>query len=120
MMNGFEEFGFPFMPRITFTRPEPEIEKYIINKGATIIFWTDGTKTISKRHKEDVFDKELGYLLAYYYKKCGLSNNARKQVIDCIDFENLKTFLFWMYVKEEKTTPEKARKVLKNLKVKEN
>ena len=115
-----EFYGVPFMPKITFTRPDPEIEKYIINSGATIIFWTDGTKTISKRHEEDTFDKELGFLLAYYYKKCGLSNNARKKVLDCINYENLKTFLFWMYVKEEKTTPEKARNYLKKLEVKED
>ena len=94
-----------------------EIERYIINENATILFWDDNTKTISKRHKEDEFDKELGFLLAYYYKRCGLSNNARKKVLDCIDYKNLKTFLFWMYVKEEKTTPEKARKYLASLKV---
>ena len=92
------------------------IKKYIINDGATIIFWSDGTKTVSKRHKDDVFDKELGFLFAYYYKKCGLSNASRKRVINSIDYSHIKTFLFEMFVKYSGKTPEKARSYLKNLK----
>lgn len=91
-------------------------KRYIINNGATILFWNDGTKTVSKRHKEDEFDKELGFLFAYYYKKCGLSNGARKRVIESIDYSKIKTFLFEMFVKESGYTPEKARKYLKSLK----
>lgn len=93
-----------------------DIRKYIINKDATIIFWNDGTKTISKRHKDDEFDKELGFLFAYYYKKCGLSNASRKRVIESIDYKHIKTFLFEMFVKYSDYTPEKARKYLKELK----
>lgn len=93
------------------------IKKYIINDGATIIFWSDNTKTVSKRHKDDVFDKELGFLFAYYYKKCGLSNASRKRVINSIDYAHIKTFLFEMFVKYSGKTPEQARKYLKNLKV---
>ena len=98
-------------------RKNDSIEKYIINDGATIIFWNDGTKTISKREPNDKFDKELGFLFAYYYKKCGLSRAARKRVIDCIDYSHIKTFLFEMIVKYSKMTPEKARSYLKGLKV---
>ena len=115
MMNLIEPLQYS--TKLQIVKIGPEIEKYIINENATIIFWNDGTKTISKRHQEDEFDKELGFLLAYYYKKCGLSNNARKKVLDCIDYKNLKTFLFWMYVKDKSITPEKARKYLANLKV---
>lgn len=93
------------------------IDKYIINDGATIIFWSDGTKTISKRHKEDTFDKELGFLFAHYYKKCGLSIASRKRVISSIDYNHIKTFLFEMFVKHSEYTPERARKYLKSLKV---
>lgn len=92
-------------------------EKYIINDGATVLFWNDGSKTISKRHKEDTFDKELGFLFAYYYKKCGLSNGARKRVIDSIDYSKIKTFLFEMFAKESGYTVEKARSYLKGLEV---
>ena len=96
---------------------ELDIEKYIINQGATIIFWADGTKTVSKRHADDKFDKELGFLFAYYYKNCGLSKASRKRVIETIDYKYIKTFLFEMFVKYSGYTPEKARKYLKELKV---
>ncbi len=92
-------------------------ERYIINEGAAVLFWNDDTKTISKRHKEDTFDKELGFLFAYYYKKCGLTNAARKRVIDSIDYSKIKTFLFEMFVKESGYTVDKARSYLKGLKV---
>lgn len=97
------------------TENEPEIERYIINDGATIIFWDDDTKTISKRHKEDKFDKELGFLFAYFYKKWGDNKLARKRVIDSIDYKKIKTFLFEFYCKDSNKTSEQARKYLENL-----
>ncbi|MBE6139323.1 MAG: hypothetical protein E7174_02315 [Firmicutes bacterium] len=97
------------------SKKEVDIERYIINENATIIFWDDNTKTISKRHLEDTFDKELGFLFAYYYKKCGLTKAARKRLLDCIDYSKIKTFLFEMFVKYSKKTPEQARSYLKSL-----
>lgn len=94
-----------------------KIKKYIINENATIIFWNDGSKTVSKRHKDDKFDKELGFLFAYFYKKYDGSNASRKRVIDCIDYKKIKTFLFEFYVNDTDKTPEEARKYLSNLKV---
>ena len=95
-----------------------EIQRYIINEGATIIFWNDGTKTISKRHKEDKFDKEIGFLFAYFYKKYKGSKASRKRVIDSIDYKKIKTFLFEFYVNDiGEDDYEKARKYLSNLKV---
>ena len=99
----------------SFKSDKKELKKYIINDKATILFWNDGTKTISKRDDKDSFDKELGFLFAYYYKKCGLSIASRKRVINSIDYSKIKTFLFEMFVKESEYTPEKARKYLKNL-----
>ncbi len=94
-----------------------EYKKIIINKNATIIFWNDGTKTISKRHEEDEFDKELGFLFAYFYKKYKGSIASRKRVISSINYDHIKTFLFEFYVNDSKKTYDKARKYLKNLKV---
>ena len=113
-------------PIVSFTRAtslcgrnlfEAEIDRYIINEGATIIFWDDGDKTISKRHKDDKFDKELGFLFAYFYKKWGVSKAARKRIIESIDYKNIKTFLFEFYVKDSGKTTEQAKKFLKNLEV---
>ena len=95
-----------------------EIDKYIINENATILFWNDGTKTISKRHKEDKFDKEIGFLFAYFYKKYNGSNASRKRVIDSIDYKKIKTFLFEFYVNDiGEDDYSKARRYLANLKV---
>ena len=106
----------PIMSFTTKLDKKVNIKKYIINNGATIIFWDDDTKTVSKRHKDDAFDKELGFLFAYYYKQCGLSNASRKRVINSIDYSHIKTFLFEMFVKYSGKTPEQARSYLKNLK----
>lgn len=102
---------------LTFTREYLEIEKYIINDGATILFWNDDTKTISKRSKKDKFDKEIGFLFAYFYKKYNGSKASMKRVIDTIDYKKIKTFLFEFYVNDSGQEPEKARKFLSNLKV---
>ena len=92
-----------------------EINRYIINDGATIIFWNDGTKTISKRDQDDKFDKELGFLFAYFQKKWSYSRNTRKKVLSCIKENQIKEFLFEFYVKDSKQSKEKARKYLSNL-----
>lgn len=96
----------------------PEVERYIINENATILFWSDGSKTISKRDKEDKFDKELGYLFAYFQKKYKGSNASRKRVLDTIDYKKIKTFLFEFYVNDiGEDQKDKARKYLSNLRV---
>ena len=112
----FNPMGFT-ISKVEISTKKAELERYIINNGATILFWDDNTKSISKRHKDDPFDKELGFLFAYYYKKCGLSNGARKRVIDCIDYNKIKTFLFEFYVNDSGKTYEQARSYLRQLKV---
>lgn len=92
-----------------------ELEKYIINENATILFWDDETKTISKRHKEDTFDKELGFLYAYFYKKYKGNKASMKRVLDCIDFKNIKTFLLEFYINDSGKSREQAKKYLSNL-----
>ena len=66
-------------------------ERYIINEGATILFWRDGTKTIVKRSKEDEYNKILGFLWAYFQKTSGLSkskaNDYLKGIVDYKDIE---------------------------------
>lgn len=107
----------PYSWRLSYNEEEAELEKYIINENATILFWDDGSKTISKRHKKDKFDKELGFLFAYFYKKYKGSKASRKRVIDAINYKNIKTFLFEFYVNDSDKTYDEARKYLSNLKV---
>lgn len=95
-----------------------DITRYIINEGATIIFWLDGTKTISKRNKDDEFDKELGFLFAYFQKRWNdQSKSSRKRVLDSIKEDYIKTFLLEFFARDNEMTLEKARGYLKNLKV---
>lgn len=59
-------------------------KKFIINDGATILFWSDGTKTIVKKSKEDIYDPIKSFLWAYFQKKCGLSKNKANKFLEKI------------------------------------
>ena len=63
-------------------------KKYIINDGATILFWEDGTKTIVKRAEDDSFDPVKGFLWAYFQKNSGLSKTKANEYLRKIDQEN--------------------------------
>lgn len=53
---------------------EDEIDKVTFNDPATIVFWKDGTKTISKCHKGDTYNKELGLAMCIIRKLCNNRN----------------------------------------------
>lgn len=65
-------------------------ERYIINDGATILFWKNGKKTIIKRSKNDNFDRRLAFLTAYFQHHCGLSKNKANKYIDNLIVEEKK------------------------------
>lgn len=48
----------------------PRIDKVIFNDPATIVFWSDGTKTVVKAHDE-IFDREKGLAMAVSKKVFG-------------------------------------------------
>ena len=65
-------------------------KKYIINDNATILFWNDGTKTVVKKSEDDMYNKKLGFLWAYFQKNSGLSKTkANKYLEELVDFEYL-------------------------------
>lgn len=88
-----EKLGYDFTPRtIKFDRSvEFKLndlfnstdlpERYIINEGATILFWKDGTKTIVKKSKDDKHDKEKAFLIAYFQKYSGMSRNKANKFL---------------------------------------
>ena len=47
------------------------ITKVIFNEPATIILWNDGSKTIVKCNKDDIFDREKGMAMAICKKILG-------------------------------------------------
>ena len=68
-------------------------KRYIINKGATILFWDEDEeeKTIVKRSKDDKFNKRLGFLTAYFQYHSGLSKTQANKYLDNLEVENEHT-----------------------------
>lgn len=50
---------------------KPEIRKVIFNDPATIVFWSDNTKTVVKARNGDIFDPEKGLAMAISKKMLG-------------------------------------------------
>lgn len=53
---------------------DKEIEKVVFNDPATVIFWKDGEKTVSKAKNGDKFNKETGLAMALVRRLCGNRN----------------------------------------------
>lgn len=51
------------------------IKKVIFNPPATIVYWSDGSKTVVKCSEKDVFDPEKGLAMAVA-KRCGGNNGS--------------------------------------------
>lgn len=47
------------------------VEKVVYNDPATVVMWSDGTKTVVKCHEGDVYDEETGFLLCCAKKLFG-------------------------------------------------
>ena len=78
----------------------PMPKKYIINKGATVLIWDDGEKTIVKRCEDDEFNKRLGFLTAFFQHYCGMSKNKANKFLAELEVED----------EEKKTTKAKHMK----------
>ena len=59
--------------------PEKVIDKVIFNDPATIVFWADGTKTVVKCGKDDIYDPEKGLAMAISKKFFGNKGNYFNQ-----------------------------------------
>ena len=53
----------------------PQIKDVIYNDPATIVFWTDGTKTVVKCGDYDIYDPEKGLAMAIAKKTLGNQGN---------------------------------------------
>lgn len=63
MKVGLHSDVFPAVD-VDISRSECAITKVIFNDPATIVFWSDGTKTIVKCNEFEKFDKEKGLAMA--------------------------------------------------------
>ena len=67
------------------------IRKVIFNDPATVVLWSDGTKTVVKCGPEDTFDMEKGLAMAIVKKMAGNDNRFHK--------------VFKQYLKKKKKEP---------------
>lgn len=54
------------------------IKNVVFNKKATIVFWSDGTKTVVKKQKGDKYNKEVGLAMAMakkFYENTNIFND---------------------------------------------
>lgn len=75
-----------------FMKSRPTVDRVIFNSPATIIFWTDGTKTVVKCQPGDTYDEEKGFMAAYLKKLLGNDNTFNKEI---------KKYCIAQYVKED-------------------
>lgn len=62
-------------------KPSPvEIKNVIFNPPATIVFWTDNTKTVVKAGEYDIYDPEKGIAMAITKKVLGNQGNYYNEV----------------------------------------
>lgn len=73
-MNPYEKFiSKSILNSIYGTHPfiVPRIKKVVFNPPATIVFWTDDTKTVVKCQNNEEFDPEKGITMAFFKKTHG-------------------------------------------------
>ena len=75
--NSNYTYGMPSLVQMTFNQCKkdhyliPGIEKVIYNPPATVILWSDKTKTVVKCCENDIYDPEKGFAMAVIKKLCG-------------------------------------------------
>ena len=73
-----------------------KIKNVIFNDPATIIFWSDGTKTVVKCGENDIYDPEKGLAMAVAKKYLG-TNKSHSNYMD--------EFKKWLPKEEEPSDP---------------
>ena len=73
-----------------------KIKNVIFNDTATIVFWSDGTKTVVKCGKNDIYDPEKGLAMAVAKKYLG-TNKSHSNYMD--------EFKKWLPKEEELSNP---------------
>lgn len=57
-------------------------KKIIFNGPATIVIWDDGTKTVVKQSKNDIYDYEKGFAMCVVKRVFGDEYNAIRKMVD--------------------------------------
>ena len=93
------------------------IESYIINEKAVIIFWKDRTKTVATVSKDDKFDVVTGFGVAMFKHEYKSSKASYKRMLACIKDDKLKDYMEDYINNNTFENLEKTRKFIKSLKV---
>lgn len=82
VMNDSEYFkGFVMrLNEVDCSSPYPRPVKIIYNPPATIVFWTDGTKTVVKCNMDDEYNEYYGFLCALGKKMFGTNSHLKKLI----------------------------------------
>ena len=65
----------------------PVVKRVIFNPPATIIFWSDNTKSVVKCQNGEAFDPEKGFVLAYLKKLLGNDNTFNKEINKWVKYD---------------------------------
>lgn len=93
----YRHVGFTRYDLMTKTTKETsKIKNVIFNDTATIVFWSDGTKTVVKCGENDIYDPEKGLAMAVAKKYLG-TNKSHSNYMD--------EFKKWLPKEEELSDP---------------
>ena len=67
--------GFEALSNITFKLANPDIKKVIFNDPATIVYWSDNSRTVVKCQDGDTYSKEQGLAMCIAKKYLGNKGN---------------------------------------------
>lgn len=67
----------PFLPSVLFGFKTPcfDVDRAIFSPPATIVYWSDGTKTVVKCDPDDTYSKEAGVAFCFMKKALGNKGN---------------------------------------------
>lgn len=98
MKVGLHSDVFPAVD-VDISKPECAITKVIFNDPATIVFWSDNTKTVVECGDYDIFDEEKGLAMAICKKAMGNKGNY---------YEEFKKWIPELKVDDNASTSEAA------------
>ena len=64
--------------------PELTVTDVIYNYPATVVYWSDKTRTVVKCQPGDTYDPKTGFLLALCKKVCGNTGNYNDLLRECV------------------------------------
>lgn len=100
---------FPF-PCVAFPYTVPRVEKVIYNKTATIVYFADGDKVISRVGEGETFDRYTGFMACVCKKMFGGTTAAKKLMNEKdLDFQKAKKEAAALKAAEKAAAEKKAR-----------